>query len=89
MEWVGKQKQVSKIVFKKILRLFKQSKYKEITMSKFIEAIEIYRKYGFDIRSGLNPYHFNNQQPLALPFTCLRKLNEKYIISTGGGDFTC
>ncbi|NCD10918.1 MAG: hypothetical protein EOL93_00060 [Epsilonproteobacteria bacterium] len=56
-------------------------------MSKLVEAIKVYKKYGFDIRSGLNPYHFANEQPLGFPFTAFRKNNELSIISTGG-DFS-
>ena len=54
-------------------------------MSIFIKCINIYKKYNFEVRTGLNPYHFKFKEPLGLPFTAFRKENDLSIISTGGG----
>lgn len=50
-------------------------------MSAFLKLLEIYKNQGLDIRTGLNPYHFNNYRDA--PFTALHKQGK--IISTGGG----
>jgi len=47
----------------------------------FPRLIQIYRKQGFEIRTGLNPYHFNNYRDA--PFTAIYKKGE--ILLTGGG----
>lgn len=51
-------------------------------MNIFIQAIKIYKKYGFDIKTGLNPYHFGDKYPLYLPFTFLYKGDKE--LDTGG-----
>lgn len=54
-------------------------------MSKFVEAIKIYREYGYEITNGLNPEHFSAIKPLYLPFIYIFKKNTLNEIRTGGG----
>ena len=54
-------------------------------MSVFTKAIKIYNDYGYGIRTGLNPYHFNNNGSLSYPFTCVYHYNSSNILDTGGG----
>ena len=56
-------------------------------MSKFIEAIKVYKKYGFDIKTGLNPSHFCGQGALYFPFTYVFESNTIKELVTG--DFSC
>ena len=50
-------------------------------MSAYLKLLKIYKKQGFDIRTGLNSYHFNNY--IYAPFTALLKQGKS--MSTGGG----
>jgi predicted O-methyltransferase YrrM len=54
-------------------------------MSKFVEAIKLYKRYGYDVKTGLNPYHFNGKAPLYYPFTFLFRINTVNELETGGG----
>ena len=54
-------------------------------MTIFTRAIDIYKKYGYEIRTGLNPFQFNGLSPLDIPFTMMRKINSNDFCVTGGG----
>ena len=53
-------------------------------MSVFIKAIKLYRKYGYDIKTGLNPYHFLGKGALYYPFTFIFNKNTINELATGG-----
>ncbi len=50
-------------------------------MSIFLKLLGIYKKHGYYIRTGLNPYHFNNWRDA--PFTVTYQPND--YVETGGG----
>jgi|GEM_PF-6924379 len=59
-------------------------------MSGFLSSVKVYKKYRFDIKTGLNPFHFpaaKGEGELTLPFTALMKKDSMEKFQTGG-DFT-
>ncbi len=52
-------------------------------MSIFVKAINLYKKYGYDIKTGLNPMHFGGKVPLYFPFTYIFKKGSINELITG------
>lgn len=54
-------------------------------MSIFVKAINLYKKYGYDVKTGLNPMHFGGEAPLYFPFTYIFEKGSINELITGGG----
>ena len=54
-------------------------------MSIFVKAINLYKKYGYDIKTGLNPMHFGGKASLYFPFTYVFEKGSINELITGGG----
>ena len=54
-------------------------------MSIFVKAINLYKKYGYDVKTGLNPMHFCGKAPLYFPFTYIFEKGSINELITGGG----
>jgi predicted O-methyltransferase YrrM len=52
-------------------------------LSSLLKVVDIYEKYGYKIRTGLYPWHFNSKRFWVLPFTRLFK--DGAYLDTGGG----
>lgn len=54
--------------------------------SLFVKMTKIYEKYGYNVITGLNPYHFKNNGFLKFPFTYISpKIDPLREFSIGGG----